>query len=75
MVAEFCEGLEEASRGIDAENGMLRAMAEANCKAFKHRQRELFENQAVREAVIDYLNRKKKQDEYENELLTMLLAM
>ena len=75
MIGEFCDGLKEASRGIESENETLRTMAESNAQAFKYRQRELFENPAVRHAVTDYLNRKKRRDEYEDELLTMLLAM
>ncbi len=76
MTIEFTKGLEEAARGIESENETLRAMAEQNVKAFKHRQRELFENLAVRQAVVGYLERKNdRRDSHEDELLTMLLAM
>ncbi len=76
MAIEFAEGLEGAARGITSENETLRQMAEANARAFKHRQREMFENQAVRQAEIGYLQRKDdRRDNYEDKLLTMLLAM
>jgi hypothetical protein len=45
-------------------------------EAFKHRQREFFENVAVRHAAIGYLERKgDRRESPESELLAMLIEM